>query len=266
VPTPFYHLQIADVLLEHPLLDERLRHFLHRQRGAFFLGNTAPDVQTISGQTRQATHFYTLGGSGKKLLPWQALLRQYPGLACPAALSPGQVAFLMGYICHLAADWRWLGAIFEPIFGPACAWGQREQRLYIHNVLRAYLDLQIFPALPPGLGQALSQASPSRWLPFVQDEHLRRWRDFLAGQLEPGARPQTVEVFAARQGIAPEQFYLLLASESRMDEEVFARISRQELQSYQQGVIADSLEILLEYWQALDCQSENLVLRLPQPA
>ena len=80
------------------------------------------------------------------------MLRAYPGLGHPA--SDAQAAFLAGYICHLQADWLWVNQIFEPIFGHSCTWGDHPQRLYIHNVLRAYLDRLILAELPAETGPA----------------------------------------------------------------------------------------------------------------
>jgi hypothetical protein len=247
VPTPFYHLSIAEELLEHPGLPGSVRLALSEQRGAFLLGNTAPDVQVVSGQNREDTHFFTLPVPPNARPPWEQMLIDHPGLAGPENFSPVRAAFLAGYLIHLQADWLWVRDIFIPIFGPDNTWESFRYRLYLHNVLRAYLDRQIITDLPAGTGQLLHQVEPQEWLPFVRDHHLRAWQGHLAQQLEPGAEIQTVEVFASRQGISPARYYQLLESESQMDEAVFSRIPRRCLLEYRLRLVEENVELLQSY-------------------
>lgn len=247
MPTPFYHLNVAKELLEHPALSPELRAFLIRHRGAFLFGNTAPDVQTISGQERAATHFFDIPIRNGDPLPWSALFSKYESLAKPGPLAPERVAFLIGYLCHLQADWIWVRQIFVPVFGKSSLWGTFPRRLYLHNVLRSYLDLEILPTLGNGTAASLQQTAPAGWLPFVQDDYLLIWRNFLTEQLKPGASVKTVEVFAARQGVSPDEYYQLLYSEDRMQSEVFAFIPQQRLRHYRQSLIEENLVLIQNY-------------------
>jgi hypothetical protein len=168
-------------------------------------------------------------------------------LANPADLTPEKVAFLTGYLCHLQADWLWIKEIFLPIFGPEQAWGDFKHRLYLHNVLRTYLDVQVLPGLKADTGERLVEAKPDSWLPFVDDYDLREWRDILAKQLQPDSAVQTVEVFAARQGIPAEEYYDLLNSNARMEEEVFVYYSREDLLTFRARLIRASAELIPMY-------------------
>lgn len=248
MPTPFYHLRVAEDLLAHPQLPPDLHQRLFAARPAFLLGHTAPDVQTVSGQSREATHFFELPIRLADPAAWENMLALYPQLAQPERLPAEQAAFLAGYLCHLQADWFWVLEIFVPIFGPWLTWGTLPQRLYLHDVLRAYLDRQILAGIPAGIGNALGSAAPLHWLPFVKDVFLEQWRDLLARQLQPGASIQTVEVFAARQGIAPQEFYRLLDSEERLDREIFSRLPRQELDAYYQRLLTANLLLLNRFF------------------
>ena len=60
MPTPIQHLAIAEQLLRDSTLPGAIRDRLLEQRGAFLFGNTAPDVQTVSGQLRETTHFFDI--------------------------------------------------------------------------------------------------------------------------------------------------------------------------------------------------------------
>jgi hypothetical protein len=248
VPTPFYHLSVAETLLIHPDLSRAVRSALAREQSAFLFGNTAPDVQVVSGQKRHATHFFTLPIRPESATPWKQLFSAHPALAHPAGLSGAQAAFLAGYLCHLQADWYWIQLIFFPIFGPECSWGSFPERLYLHNVLRSYLDMQVLPELRARIADRLKSVRPQNWLPFVEDRHLLEWRDFLALQLEPGAAARTVEVFAARQGISPEEFYSLLESEERMEKQVFSHLPRRLLKVFRQQLVELNLRSLESFY------------------
>jgi hypothetical protein len=244
VPTPFYHLKIAEDLLRHQALWSPGLDWLQDYPGAFYLGNTAPDVQVVSGENREATHFFILPFQEADPLPWEVIFEMHPQLKSIPGRAAQQSAFLAGYLCHLQADWMWVKEIFAPIFGPGLSWGTFYERLYIHNVLRSYLDRRVFQLLPHGLAACLDSFQPDCLLPFLEDSHLIEWRDYLSDQLQPGALPQTVEVFASRQGISIEQFYALLDSEKRMDEEVFCHIPIQDLEDFRHRLISENLILM----------------------
>jgi hypothetical protein len=172
VPTPFYHLSVAEELRRHPALPEAIRVHLEGQWGDFLLGNVSPDVQVVSRQERQATHFFTLPLRAVDEPPWERMLKLHPSLARRSHHSPDRLAFLGGYLCHLQADWLWVRDIFSPVFGKNCTWNTFAERLYLHNVLRTYLDRQVMADLPAKTGSRLRQGRPGQWLPFVEDAHL----------------------------------------------------------------------------------------------
>ena len=247
VPTPFFHLSIAQELLQRTTLPAPVGALLLSQRCAFLLGNTAPDVQTISGQGRAATHFFDLPIQPGDALPWEVMLARYPALGQAQQLDPAQAAFVAGYLCHLRADWDWVQQVFLPAFGPHATWGTFRQRLYYHNVLRAYLDQRLLPSLRGAMESCLGSVEPDGWLPFVASHHLRAWRDLLTPQFHPGAAERTVEVFATRQGIPSTEYYALLNSEERMQAEIFVHIPFQQIESYRQRLLAESTRLVESY-------------------
>jgi hypothetical protein len=247
VPTPFFHLNLGQELLKHPDLPDGIRQYLQAARCEFLLGNSAPDVQVISGQTRENTHFFRIPTQPGDQPAWEVLLAQYPNLATAEGLPSPQAAFIAGYLCHLQADWRWIKQIYAPVFGPGCTWGTFNERLYYHNVLRAYLDQKILPSLEAGMDVCLHQVKVDGWLPFVESHCLNEWRDFLVTQLRPGALTKTVEVFSLRQGISAPEYYALLGSEERMQGEVFGHVSLAQVEDYQQSVLEDNVGLLSDY-------------------
>jgi len=247
VPTPFYHLNLAESLLNRHELPGEVHQFLHTSACAFLFGNTAPDVQVVSGQPRQQTHFFNLPIRVEDPPAWELMLSNYPCLAEPQGLPATQVAFLAGYLCHLQADWYWVKEIFAPVFGPTCSWGTFRERLYLYNVLRAYLAMHILPELHSGMDACLGAVQPDGWLPFVDDHYLVQWRDLLFPQLQPGAATQTVKVFSTRQGISALEFHDLLESEERMQEEVFVHLPLEKVERVHQTILVENSRLISDY-------------------
>lgn len=246
MPTPFYHLSIADELLQNPGVPKPIRGFLDGQRCVFYLGNTAPDVQVISGQSRQSTHFFGVPPKGFSSA-WKQLFKKHPGLADAEKIPPDQAAFIAGYICHLQADMLWIKKIFLPYFVKKLKIVKIRRNLYLHNILRTHLDEQIINALPDEIGNCLQKVIPWNWLPFVEDEHISAWRDLIADQLHPGSKSKTVEVFAKRLGISSKDFTDLLHSKDMMEKEIFALIPQEVLVKYRQELIAKNITLLTAY-------------------
>jgi hypothetical protein len=247
MPTPFNHLVLAQQMLAAPDLSSGTREILTTELPAFLFGNIAPDAQTVSGQAREATHFFPVP-LGDALPAHETLFARHPGLARANHLPAAQAAFLAGYLAHLELDQLWIKDIFDPVFGPRQTWGNFRERLYLHNILRAHWDAQDLQWLPTTTGNGLRAARPQRWLPFVSDDSLRRWRDLVADQLAPGAAARTVEVFAERLGADPHAFAALVNSPADMERRVFARISPARLEQFCADGLARSLARIHAYF------------------
>jgi len=246
MPTPFVHLLIAHDLLASPSLTPEVRQALAAEQPAFLFGNVAPDAQTVSGQRREATHFFPVPLKDAPPAP-QRLFESHPALARPEQLPPAQAVFLAGYLAHLTFDQLWIAKIFEPIFGEQQTWGTFPERLYLHNALRAHWDARDLSQLPGSTTAGLRAAAPERWLPFLADDHLRAWRDFLADQLNSGAA-RTVEVFAQRMKADPQAFAALLDSPEEKRRRVFTRLPLEQLARYRAEGLAQSAQLIQAYW------------------
>lgn len=245
MPTPINHLIMARETVEAGQLASPARRLLRAGYGPFLLGHTAPDVQTVSGRPRHDTHFYTIPPSSEEPA-YRMLLSLYPELSRPDRLSPFHAAFLAGYLAHLLVDELWWREVFHPYFGPQAGWATWEERLFLHNVLRTWLDWQDQARLDGGEAEALASAEPENWLPFVHDEELRAWRDLLVEQLQPGRTIRTAEVFASRMQVEPEAIETAARSPEQM-----ARIFRQAplslIQAYRAEALQRSVELLNQY-------------------
>jgi hypothetical protein len=243
MPTPFTHLAVAAELLATGNLPG-----VPPAHPAFLLGNIAPDVQVLSQQTREATHFFPVPLNGAPPAE-QVLFAQYPALAPLSARPPAQAAFLAGYLAHLVFDQLWVQRIFEPVFGPDQSWGEDfHERLYLHNLLRAHWDALDHQRLQPGVAETLAAAQPRGWLPFVDDAPLAAWRDRVAEQLGEAGTSRTVEVFAARMRADPTAFAALLASPAELERRLFSRLAAGALDEYRAAALARSLAVIGLYW------------------
>jgi len=207
MPTPFQHLVYAQEILADPDLPLNLKAHLEEHLCAFYLGATAADVQTLTGQLRVDTHFYHLADVGV-VRPGEVFLATYPQLAYPRHLRPAHAAFISGYLVHLLWDELWAAQIFLPFYVEAPQWPARYQRNLHHNAVRTLLDRQAETRLraQPRLGECIRAVAPHGWLPFVVDDALARWRDWLVIQLEDPTRVETGAVFAGRMGVSVAEF------------------------------------------------------------
>jgi len=244
MPTPFMHLALATDILDGDDLPAAARRLLAAHRGPFLLGNTAPDVQTVSGQERLETHFFTLPPTSDT--PAQdALFEACPELAKAARLPSPQAAFIAGYIAHLTLDELWLRQIFLPFYrGSSLSW---PERAFQHNLLRTWMDRQDLARINGSTATALEQAVPQGWLPFVDDNDLANWRDWLLEQLRPGRHIQTAEVFARRMGITADEMEAVLASPEQMAKRVLKRLPEGILEEFRVIGRARSIDAISRY-------------------
>jgi hypothetical protein len=247
MPTPIQHLILAEQLLRDSTLPGSLRDRLRAQRGAFLFGNTAPDVQVVSHQRREATHFFRIPFDSTPQ-PHRTLFRLFPALSHARSLSAAHAAFIAGYICHLWLDSVWLRDIYLPAFGPDAPWDTWRDRLLFHNILRAWCDQNDQRQLAADTGSILAAVQPRQWLPFTADAYLREWRDHLAAQFQPGATIRTVEVFAARNRVPPADFQRVLDSPAELDRRVFAHAPREHIEAFYRTGHDEMARLIMDYF------------------
>ncbi len=214
MPTPFTHLRILQDLLADPELAPPHHALLRRQLPAFQLGSIVADARVSSGIGREVTHFYAYGEPISER-PWRLMLRQHPALRQPR--DEAQLAFLAGYCAHLAADEAWTLQMVEPRF-----WGRdwqgvaRQEKIFALHLILTVMDERDQAALQSWQADSLRSCQPCAWLPFMADDILRDWRDLVARQLAPGGISLTLDIFAARLGLAPAALRAALDSPARM--------------------------------------------------
>src|SRR5436309_10167309 len=117
MPPIFMHMATARDIREelaHALID--------RERGAFYLGATTPDIRVLTRGDRRDTHFFDL-----ETLEHQdsveEFFRTYPHLIAPERLAEQTAAFVAGYVTHLVLDETYIVSMYRPYFGQLSALG-----------------------------------------------------------------------------------------------------------------------------------------------
>ena len=254
MPTPAVHLSLAERMLRREDLSLRALRLLRRQRSSFLLGHTAPDVRTVSGQRREECHFYTVPRTSS-CPAHQALFDAHPSLCRVVALSPAHIAFVAGYVAHLLLDELWLEDVFHRFL--LREWASLRERLFLHNVLRTWMDYRAQEALDSTVAADLRDAKPQGWLPFVDDEHLGVWRDWLVDQLAPNHRMETAEVLAGRMGVRAVEIETVVQSRELMEDQVFRHFPRSALESFREKGYQRSVILVDRYINGLACRTAD---------
>ena len=201
MPTPFTHLKIAQDLLVDDALPALYRDLLLRQRPAFQLGSIVADARVASGDGREVTHFYSYGQPMIER-PWRLMLQLHPELQL--AQGEAHLAFLAGYVAHLATDEAWALKMVRPQF-----WGrewkgvERRDKFFALHLILTVLDERDERLLEDWQADSLRRSEPQNWLPFMSDAILCHWRDLVAAQLDPAGSSLTLEIFGRRLQMDP---------------------------------------------------------------
>jgi len=146
-------------------------------RGAYYLGATAPDIRAITRLDRERTHFFTLNEFGAQN-GVHRMFEEEPGLRDASALDVATAAFMAGYISHLEMDEAYIGEIYRPFFGTGSKFGDDLMANVMDRLLLYHLDKQEredAPALDE-IASALAETSADIAVAFVGSDALREWR------------------------------------------------------------------------------------------
>ncbi len=246
MPTPFYHLALAQDMLASDTLSAQNKARLEANWSAFLFGNIAADAQSLNHQKRVETHFFNVP-FGKDDIAYETMFASHPELEKADDLAAAHALFIAGYMCHLWLDQRWIVKILMPVFVQNQITADWTEAMFLHNVLRVHIDRQILPQLDDTVGDVLVTAEPTNWLPFVTDSDLVNWRNFVALQLQGKAPIRTVEVFAQRMKRDPAEFENLLSDKSALHERILQYCSSEFLSSFRAQAAAHSVHIINTY-------------------
>jgi hypothetical protein len=176
------------------LVADRLAHqAIEADRGAYFLGATAPDLRGMTRQPREQTHFFSFDELAHQDSP-QRMFAEYPRLSRAEGLDVETRAFVAGYLTHLLMDEQYIERIYREYFGAASKLGGDARADLLDRLLQYELDrreredgaLDVASA-------ALAQTSARAEVEFIERETLRRWRDVA---VDMASHPPTWERWA----------------------------------------------------------------------
>lgn len=218
------HLQMAQLMktavlnTAHYGENGRLLHdTLTEQWPAFCLGQIAPDFSPIAKLSRYDTHFYPIPLPNEHDTI-ETLFAAYPSLRQAERLPAAQRVFVAGYIAHLLYDVVWYRQVLIPGFVQDPRFADRAHRRLAQFVMLAWFDQLAFRQLDRAFGVALKTAVPQNWLPFGNDAALCDWAEMIAIQFEPDQPILTLNVYASRVGLAPDQFRRYFEDEAWMNQ------------------------------------------------
>ncbi len=174
------------IYLAHQVAEQLDWGHIYDHIGSFYLGSTSPDIRAMTKWPREQTHFAPLSvrdvGTGTR-----TMFQNYPELMDKSARSPETRTFLLGYICHLAADEVWITTVYRPNFDTTSG----ESRVTVNQVeadiwdraIQLDMDRLSLPDVrgPLGAGQAVSCGDTGVSVTFFEDGLLTQWKERVTG-------------------------------------------------------------------------------------
>lgn len=149
---------------------------IEADRGAFYLGATAPDIRVITRKDREVTHFFSLSNLGDQDSVTR-MFRDNPGLATPSGLDSATTAFMAGYVTHLVLDEGFISQIYRPNFGAFSNWDDDPKSNVLDRALQYELDRRDREdrECMEEIRASLAATVPVAGLGFIEDQHLAEW-------------------------------------------------------------------------------------------
>ena len=243
------HLDIAEQILAHPQLDADVRTRLAADWPAFYLGSVAADYQSIGDVPREVTHFYPVPMPMDEAVGWEKLQTVHPELTESHLLDAQTAIFIAAYAAHLHYDVVWYKQILIPYFWLSDQWEgvSKRERFTIHNVLLTYLDGVSLRKLPNSAETTLANAASQYELPFIYTPLLAEWHQMLVTQLAPDAPIRTVEIYAERLGITPDEFAAKLRDDTWLQSQLFNRVPLEAVHAVFAQALDDSVQLINQY-------------------
>src|SRR5574341_1617964 len=151
MPNAQTHLAAVCDLLDRPAIRDEFPWLAEDSaRAAFLLGAVSPDARAVSGQPREATHFFLIPFADDRPAQ-EVMLATYPDLSRAGKLSREQSAFIAGYITHLVMDQTWVeSVVMHGLFVEGARWGTHHPQWRTYCILMTHLEYQAADRVPGG--------------------------------------------------------------------------------------------------------------------
>ena len=242
------HIYLADQVSQQLDLG-----YVHDHMGSCLLGSTAPDIRAMAKWARQRTHFDPLSvdqvGTGTK-----EMFAQHPRLADHKSQTPETRAFILGYVCHLAADELWITTMFRPHFQEGSQGisnqleGQIWDRALQLDMDRSVIEEDFFELDPDML---ISGSEKSVLIEFLEDELLSEWRNLVLRFLGWDFSWDRLKRALNRMHRDDEGVQMVvdsfLTNMPESLEKIYQVVPRSMIESYKERVVVETLSQVREY-------------------
>lgn len=248
MPSLGSHLASARVLAA------RLGHgSIDADRGAYYLGATAPDIRVLTRLDREHTHFFTLDDF-RDQDSVERLFSEHPHLRDAVVLDATTRAFMAGYLTHLLMDQRYIERIYREFFGAASTYRGDPRGNILDRLLQYEMDRREREDMSAmdEIREALAGTNAAADIGFIERATLHQWH---AVACDIAAQPPTWDRFeriASRHlpaaGIdtdeAMEQFYRDLPE---LLKETIDHVTEERMREFIDLTVEDSTNRLREY-------------------
>jgi hypothetical protein len=147
-------------------------------RGAYYLGSTAPDIRAVTRWDRERTHFFDLNDFGHQDSV-RSLFDAYPELADRAQVGRGTASFLAGYITHLVLDEGWISDVYRPLFGERSPLEGSERANVMDRIIQFEMDRREREQreLVEAMRREITATALEIAIGFIDIDTLRQWRE-----------------------------------------------------------------------------------------
>ena len=226
--------------------------------GSFFLGTTAPDIRTYTGQDRRSTHFFDLDIFSEQD-PIQGLLTEHPGILNDLQAITPQSAFLAGYITHLLADKRYIEEIYRKFFlvNKDVPFNPSDEIQMQHNLYDRTLQFEldrIQKSEQAILLNALYKINDQEHqynVPFIDDDHLNDWSKIMMSIV---AQPPVYDRYAhlmhshlSKLGYTSDKILTQLNDYKKIINDTFNIVSQEYMEQFVNETVKISLDTIMEF-------------------
>ena len=226
--------------------------YIDADRGAYYLGSTAPDMRILMRVDRKLTHFFELGD----FAPQDSIARMFeahPELGDAVSLDPAMRAFIAGYMTHLLMDEHYIQSIYRVYFGERSSlggdlWANVLDRSLQYEMNRRELEDD---AALADVRNAIDASQSAVGVPFIDEELWPEWRDFTRGithQRPDFERfPRVMQIHLRRVGFSDERIEEIGNDPPQIINEAFEAVSEERVARYIEEATELAFDRLREY-------------------
>lgn len=225
---------------------------IEADRGAYYLGSTAPDMRILMRVDRRLTHFFDLEDFGEQDSTAR-MFEEHPELGDAVGLDPATCAFIAGYITHLLMDEHYIQTIYRSYFGVRSElggdmWANLLDRALQYEMNRR--ELEDDEALTD-VRNAIDASQSTVGVRFIDSELWPEWRDFTRGithQRPDWERfPRVMQIHLRRAGFTDEQIEEIGDNPPEIVHEAFEHVSDERIARYLEEATELAFERLNQY-------------------